>query len=66
MSEQQIEIRTAHFEGNHTSHDWQPYTVEVMRQTAATITVKCSRLIEGRKRASNGTYRLRKDQVRGI
>lgn len=61
-----IEVRTAHFEGSHTSHDWQPYEVEIINETAQSLTVKCSRLIEGRKRASDGTYKLRKDQVRGI
>lgn len=60
----QIEIRTAHFEGSHTSHDWQPYEVEIISKSAAYMTVKCSRLIEGRKRRVDGTYRIHTSQVR--
>lgn len=63
MSER-IEVRTAHFEGDHTSHDWQPYDVEIVSRSAAYMTVKCSRLIEGRKRRADGTYRIHVSQVR--
>lgn len=65
-----IEIRTAHFEGSHTSHDWQPYEVEIVKQTAKSVVVRCARLIEGRQRINAASetpeFRLRLDQVRGI
>lgn len=60
----QIEVRTAHFEGSHTSHDWQPYEVEIVSKSAAYMVVKCARLIEGRKRREDGTYRIHVSQVR--
>lgn len=59
-----IEVRTAHFEGNHTSYDWQPYEVEVINETGRSLVVRTNRLIEGHKRAVDGTYKLRKAQVR--
>lgn len=59
-----IEIRTAHFEGSHTSHDWQPYDVEILSKSAAYMVVKSSRLIEGRKRRTDDTYRIHVSQVR--
>lgn len=59
-----IEVRTSHFEGSRTSHDWQPYEVEIVSETSRSIIVRCARLIEGRKRDADGLYRLRKDQVR--
>lgn len=70
MSETTIEVRTPHFEGSHTSHDWQPYRVAVISHTAKTVTVRSPRLIEGHRRV-NGTsetpeYRLRLDWVRGL
>jgi hypothetical protein len=65
-----IEIKTAHFEGSHTSYDWQSYEVEIIQQTAKSIVVRCARLIEGRKRINAATetpeFRLRTDQVRGL
>ena len=65
-----IEVKTAHFEGSHTSHDWQPYEVEVLQQTAKSVVVRSSRLIEGRKRINATTetpeFRLRLDQVKGL
>lgn len=65
-----IEVRTAHFEGSHTSYDWQPYEVEVLQRTAKSIVVRCARIIEGRKRINASgeipKFRLRLDQVRGL
>lgn len=59
-----IEVKTSHFEGSHTSHDWQPYEVEIVSETEHSVIVRCARLIEGRRRNTDGLYRLRKDQVR--
>jgi hypothetical protein len=54
----QVEIKTSHFEGTHTSYDWQPYDVELIRRNARSIVLFSTRLIEGRKPMSRGNYGL--------
>lgn len=60
----QVQIKTAHFEGTRTSYDWQSYEVEVVKQNTKTITLRCSRLIEGRTRRADGTYVIKLDSIR--
>lgn len=74
-----VEIKTAHFEGSHTSHDWQPYEIDVAARTSKYVIVRSmSRLIEGRKALSETPfnqlhhpheghfYKIRLDQIRGL
>lgn len=64
-----VEIKTAHFEGTHTSYNWQPYYVAVRRVTAKTVEIYCDQLIEGRKAYQEGPhqyFKLRIDSVRGL
>lgn len=61
---QQVQIKTAHFEGMHTSYDWQSYEVEIIKQNTKTVTLRCSQLIEGRTRRSDGTYLIKLDSIR--